>query len=449
MSKYFDTNNMDEKDKEFVDKLDGLVDIFNEWFMGYIKAKDYKNIEKMIKDGYKVDFEINSMSPLMLASFMNEKYIIELLLNAGADINKGYKRNDSIYNTPLRCSIYAFLGNGTTEPTGKIDTVQLLLDHGAKYDDIDLEYAKRSFELQNLLSQYKANYCEKCNQPDDIDTMMDMFVNNIIAKNTSYNNLDDEMKESVNKAFLYYIGKKDKTKELESLINFGVNLDFEYDSYTPLMKAVMLNDIYTIKLLLKRYVNINKSLLVDDCSFTALNMALMNYQNYNKTDVIELLLQNGASYSEKDLAIIIRFELQKLFSKYINNATEEAKLSSLFNSISFYNSSVYKEAETGFNDFINKIESNRKAKENQSSNDKGACYVATAVYGDYNCPQVMVLRNFRNNYLLKHKVGKIFVKYYYKYSPNFVRKFKKYKAINNILRFTLDNFVRLLRCFNY
>ena len=90
-------------------------------------------------------------------------------------------------------------------------------------------------------------------------------------------------------------------------------MDFEYDSYTPLMKAVMLNDIYTIKLLLKRYVNINKSLLVDDCSFTALNMALMNYQNYNKTDVIELLLQNGASYSEKDLAIIIRFELQNYF----------------------------------------------------------------------------------------------------------------------------------------
>ena len=35
--KIFDTDSMDEKDKEFVDKLDGLIDIFNSMFMDYIK----------------------------------------------------------------------------------------------------------------------------------------------------------------------------------------------------------------------------------------------------------------------------------------------------------------------------------------------------------------------------------------------------------------------------
>lgn len=448
MSKYFDTGNMDKKDKEFVDKLDGIVDIFNGWFMDYIKAKDYKNIEKMIKDGHNVEFEINSMSPLMLASFMNENYIIELLLNSGADINKGYIRENSTYTTPLKCSMYAiFCNNNTNKPTGNINTIKLLLEHGAKYNDIDLEHAKMNHEIYNLFSQYQGNYLNNNNNYDDI--LSDTFISDIIANNISYSNLSDNLKECVNKTFISYIGKDNKVGKLQALINFGINLDFVYDSYTPLVKAIIFNDVNTIELLIKGQANINKSFMVDDRYFTALKTALLNYQNYKKTDIIELLLQHGSNYDDIDLVYINRFELQKLFAKYINNATEQAKLSPLFNKLSYYNSSVYKEAEAGFNDFINKIESDRKENETKKNNDNGACYIATAVYGDYNCPEVKVLRNFRDNYLLKYKVGKAFVNYYYKYSPNLVRKLKKYNTINRLVKRILSKVIRLLRYFKY
>jgi hypothetical protein len=307
---------------------------------------------------------------------------------------------------------------------------------------------RSALNYKNLFFQYKDNYSEKSNQPDNIGTMTDLYINNIITTYASYNNLDDKMKENVKKIFVSYIGKNDKIEQLQALINFGVNIDFEYDSYTPLMKAVILNDIYTIELLLKEHVDINKSLLIGKSTFTALKMALMNYQNYKKMDIIELLLQHGAKYGEEDLKIIVRLDMQKLFCKYINNATEEAKASPIFNNISFYDSSIYKEAEVGFNDFIKKVENNQKIKENKTiNNDGGACYIATAVYGDYNCPQVMVLRSFRDNYLLNYKFGKVFVDYYYQHSPNLVRKFNKYKILNSIIKCSLDNFVRNINMF--
>ena len=128
MAKYNEKEGIDEKDKEFIDKLDGLIELFNSFFMDYIKLKDYKNIEKMIKDGYKVDFEIDSMSPLILASFMNDNYIIELLLDAGADINKGYKRDDNKYNSPLKAAIVSYFSNNNKLMKSKSAyTIELLL----------------------------------------------------------------------------------------------------------------------------------------------------------------------------------------------------------------------------------------------------------------------------------------------------------------------------------
>ncbi len=47
----------------------------------------------------------------------------------------------------------------------------------------------------------------------------------------------------------------------------------------------------------------------------------------------------------------------------------------------------------------------------------GGCFIATAAYGSLLEPHVRLLRKFRNRFLLTNGPGKIFVKYYYKYSP--------------------------------
>ncbi len=45
------------------------------------------------------------------------------------------------------------------------------------------------------------------------------------------------------------------------------------------------------------------------------------------------------------------------------------------------------------------------------------CFVATACYGDYNSPEVKILRHYRDSNLLKSYYGKVFVQTYYILSP--------------------------------
>lgn len=73
------------------------------------------------------------------------------------------------------------------------------------------------------------------------------------------------------------------------------------------------------------------------------------------------------------------------------------------------------------------------------------CYVATAVYGSYNCPEVWVLRRFRDNCLDKTALGRCFISAYYFVSPTAVRLFGKTKWFNRIFRKCLDKMVTKLQ----
>jgi len=49
--------------------------------------------------------------------------------------------------------------------------------------------------------------------------------------------------------------------------------------------------------------------------------------------------------------------------------------------------------------------------------DKSGCFIATAVYESYEAPEVIILRRFRDDILNLSKVGQLFVKFYYFFSP--------------------------------
>lgn len=75
----------------------------------------------------------------------------------------------------------------------------------------------------------------------------------------------------------------------------------------------------------------------------------------------------------------------------------------------------------------------------------GACYIATAVYGSYEAPEVMVLRKFRDEVLTQSFLGRIFIKTYYALSPPFANWLKGAKRINRMVKILLDKMVEKLQ----
>lgn len=79
------------------------------------------------------------------------------------------------------------------------------------------------------------------------------------------------------------------------------------------------------------------------------------------------------------------------------------------------------------------------------SQNSGGCYIATAVYGSYDCPEVWTLRRFRDYKLAKSFSGRLFIKVYYTISPKLVSAFGSTRAFNKFWRGKLDKMVLRLK----
>ena len=90
------------------------------------------------------------------------------------------------------------------------------------------------------------------------------------------------------------------------------------------------------------------------------------------------------------------------------------------------------------------IWSKKRKPATQSANQKEGCYIATCVYGSYDAPEVLVLRDFRDNELSKNIFGRLFIKVYYAISPILVRWFGKTKWFNVVWRKILDKFISIV-----
>lgn len=75
----------------------------------------------------------------------------------------------------------------------------------------------------------------------------------------------------------------------------------------------------------------------------------------------------------------------------------------------------------------------------------GGCYVATAVYGSYDCPQVWTLRRFRDYTLAKTWYGRAFIRTYYAISPTLVKWFGHTEWFQRMWRGPLDRMVSNLQ----
>ena len=76
----------------------------------------------------------------------------------------------------------------------------------------------------------------------------------------------------------------------------------------------------------------------------------------------------------------------------------------------------------------------------------GGCYIATVIYNDYNSEEVKTLRLFRDEFLKKHYLGKIFIELYYLCAP-YILKFLNYSFINFVFKLILNKTIKIIKEF--
>lgn len=76
---------------------------------------------------------------------------------------------------------------------------------------------------------------------------------------------------------------------------------------------------------------------------------------------------------------------------------------------------------------------------------KAGCYVATCVYGSYDCPQVWTLRRYRDNTLGATWYGRAFIRTYYAISPTLVKWFGNTSWFKKMWKGKLDRMVKKLQ----
>ena len=100
--------------------------------------------------------------------------------------------------------------------------------------------------------------------------------------------------------------------------------------------------------------------------------------------------------------------------------------------------------EEGYDEGYETARRNSRRSSTSGSSSDG-CYIATAVYGSYDCPEVWTLRRFRDEVLRARVLGRLFIRGYYAVSPGLVRHLGSKSLFQKFVKMALDSFVSHLK----
>lgn len=144
----------------------------------------------------------------------------------------------------------------------------------------------------------------------------------------------------------------------------------------------------------------------DETNETHLNKVLVNetdiYIGFTNIDTVGSVRKDLLSIYAKSLVSNSKYELNTAI--HLPNILKSVSTDGTALEDGKYNTLIFSIAK---GDTINIVD----------GDISGACFVATAAYGDYDQHNVMLLRRLRDQVLLKSKVGSKFVQLYYRYSP--------------------------------
>lgn len=220
----------------------------------------------------------------------------------------------------------------------------------------------------------------------------------------------------------YYSGDSTKERPRIGVIEHGITDDSEYYYlYKDLNDREFCgNDALKI---------ISLAILKEDTVLTkrihGIDLLLKGETNFDESSrKLKEFVDNIINYYGKDNIKVI--EVDKRINKANNNINTTNYNNTSNNS---YNSnSNANAANMGYNSYKGVALPPRK---------KG-CYIATCVYGSYDCKEVWRLRRYRDFYLDNHWFGRAFIKIYYFISPKLVKLFGNQKWFKNISKKLLD-----------
>lgn len=171
---------------------------------------------------------------------------------------------------------------------------------------------------------------------------------------------------------------------------------------------------------------------------TARSYLAQNRSNYEKG--LELAKQSGDK--EEQLACLegLAESYSLIYDSDFDRAEKYAKEASAMGSTSEQLQNAFEAIRQGKEEF-----QPYQGKNHPSSTSKGGCYIATAVYGSYDCPEVWTLRRYRDTYLSTFALGRLFIKIYYFLSPRLIRLCGKNRLFICLWKRKLDKFVSRLR----
>ena len=108
-----------------------------------------------------------------------------------------------------------------------------------------------------------------------------------------------------------------------------------------------------------------------------------------------------------------------------------------------WHTTLTQQEEDDLHDKIKKLNPSHEVPKYASNNT--GCYVATAVYGSYDCPQVWTLRRYRDYTLAGTWYGRAFIHIYYAISPTLVKWFGHTEWFKKMWKSKLDCIVSTLQ----
>lgn len=419
----------------------------------YKEKEDYNQAEKDLLTAYSLDFEnlsaINSLVYLYINSDQIDKAI--------SFLNKEIYRDNSLdfedffsLSKLIECYVLKNDKTGLQKVINDIKKIAPEDEETKKHmswkltklaiDISELEYYILAYEVVSLAY----NLC-----PDD---NVKKVMNNLKLYKLTEELVKDESIEYApikGPAFYYMhadkVEKEDRKKNLEILSEAleASNIDFLIKVERSL--KIFKNRYELLYLEQKELYDTFEKGLVKRIALTR------EIENFVKDNSIDMALR---------YCIVSLFENDnENFNKAINNLNR-SKIYEVKNSLNkFYRYPNIKEEYSKFISEVEKIvnpnssngySSNNNQNYSSSNNTKKeGCYIATAVYGNYDADEVLILRKFRDKFLRKYFLGRNFIKLYYAISPTLAKKLKSEYTITKLTKKILDKFVCYLKKKNY